>query len=61
MKTDYDKFCWALGEIDCKCTKYIMNNEKKSIEIDSENMLGYGGVGIEFDKDGKFLGFERYE
>lgn len=51
-KTDIELFKELLNKVGCKTF-----SDSRSIEIDFDNMLSYGGVTIEFDEDGKFEGF----
>ena len=55
--TDYDRMCFFLREIGCKFTRI----ESGSIEIDSESIVSFGGVAIDFYDDGSFKGFVAYE
>ena len=52
IKTDKYLFKQLLLKVGCK-----FYDCKNSIEIHGKNILGYGGVSIEFDKNGKFKGF----
>ena len=52
IETDKYLFMQLLLKVGCK-----FHDCKNSIEIHDKNILSYGGVSIEFDKDGKFEGF----
>lgn len=52
IETDKDLFMQLLLKVGCKFYNY-----EDSIEINNDNILSYGGVSIEFNKDGKFEGF----
>lgn len=60
---DYDKVCMLLNEIGCKFTKQetMESGNILTIEIDSESMISFGGVAIDFYDDGSFKGFVACE
>lgn len=60
---DYNKVCMLLNEIGCKFTKQetMESGNILTIEIDSESMISFGGVAIDFYDDGSFKGFVAYE
>ena len=53
-RTHFEKMKELLDEMGVKYFEYDF-----SIEISSESMSTYGGVGINFDKDGNFDSFDR--
>lgn len=55
-RTDYDRMCFFLRDIGCKFTRC-----DNMIEIDSESIISFGGVAIEFYDDGSFKGFVACE
>lgn len=52
--TEKHLFEQLLVKVGCK-----FYDSEKSIEIHEDNMVSYGGVSIEFDKNGKFRGFMK--
>lgn len=56
-RTDYDRMCFFLRDIGCKFTRI----ESGSIEIDSESIISFGGVAIDFYDNGSFKGFVTCE
>lgn len=60
---DYDKVCMLLNEIGCKFTKQetMESGNILTIEIDSESIISFGGVAIDFYDDGSFKGFVACE
>ncbi len=60
---DYDKVCMLLNEIGCKFTKQgtMESGNILTIEIDSESIISFGGVAIDFYNDGSFKGFVACE
>ena len=62
-RTDCDRMCFFLRDIGCKFTRQetIGLRNILSIEIDSESMISFGGVAIEFYDDGSFKGFVACE
>lgn len=61
--SDYDKVCMLLNEIGCKFTKQetMESGNILTIEIDSESIISFGGVAIDFYDDGSFKGFVACE
>ena len=59
QRTDYDKVCALLKEIGCKFTRNetMESGNILTIEIDSESIISFGGVAIDFYDDGSFKGF----
>ena len=63
QRTDYDKVCALLKEIGCKFTRdeTMESGNILTIEIDSESIISFGGVAIDFYDDGSFKGFVACE
>ena len=62
-RTDYDRMCSLLRDIDCKYTtdETMESGNILTIEIDSESIISFGGVVIDFYDDGSFKGFVACE
>ena len=58
-RTDYDRMCFFLRDIGCKFTRQetMESGNTLTIEIDSESIISFGGVAIDFYDDGSFKGF----
>lgn len=55
--TDFEKFVDLLTEIGCGFRTGVTFDSRKYIIIDNTSMISYGVVSIEFNRDGKFIGF----